>query len=65
MKLSEKIYLLYRKARDLESEIRDLEDDISELKEGTKIADNLGDILFKCVGQTAAYEIDDEYFAKQ
>lgn len=49
MKLSEKIYKLYRKAIELESEINELEKDLSELKKCAEIADNLGNVLFKCV----------------
>ena len=65
MKKSEKLYRLFRKARDLEDSLRELSEESLIVGNAIKTAERLGNEIFECVGKEAAYEIDNEYFDKQ
>lgn len=61
MKTSEKLYALFRQARDLEDSLNEMRNETSTVEDAIKIADRLADEIFECVGKEAAYEIDNEY----
>lgn len=61
MKTSEKLYTLFRQARELEDSLNELRNETSTVECAIKTADRLADEIFVCVGKEAAYEIDNEY----
>ena len=61
---SRELYELYRQARSIEDALEEANES-SLLGNAVKIADELSEELFKCVGKLAAYEIDNEYWEKK
>lgn len=61
MKTSEKLYGLFRQARELEDSLNELRDEVPSVEDAIKTADRLADEIFESVGKEAAYEIDNNY----